>query len=164
MENKSLYQITVAQQELFNFILESEGEITPDVEESLKLNAENFEAKIRGCIWQVKKSEHTNIAIDEEIARLQGIKKRNEKLIDRLKESMKFALETFGESKKVDTFTLSISTSKSVEISNMEILPKKYTKKTITITPDKKAIKKAIDLGITVKGATIKENHNLQIK
>ena len=164
MENKSLYQITVQQQELFNFILESEGEITPDVEESLKLNAENFEAKIRGCIWQVKKSEHTNIAIDEEIARLQGIKKRNEKLVDRLKESMKFALETFGESKKVDTFTLSLRKSKSVEILDMELLPATYITSKTTISADKKAIKEAIESGLSIPGATIKENHNLQIK
>lgn len=164
MENKSLYQITKAQQELFDFIIESEGEITPDVEESLKLNAENFETKARGYIWMIKKLEAENITIVEERNRLERIEKRNNKLIEKLKESMKFALEVFGESKKVDTFTLSLRKSKSVEILDAEIIPADYRTIKTTETINKTEIKKAIESGLTVAGATIKENNNLQIK
>ena len=161
---KSLYQITQEQAELFNFILESDGEITPDVEESLKINEQNFETKARGYIWMIKKLEAENITIDEEMARLQRIEKRNDKLIDRLKESMKFALEVFGESKKVDTFTLSLRKSKSVEILDAEIIPESYKTIRPTTIINKTEIKKAIESGLTVAGATIKENQNLQIK
>ena len=164
MENKSLYQITKAQQELFDFIIESEGEITPDVEESLKLNAENFETKARGYIWMIKKLEAENITIVEERNRLERIEKRNNKLIEKLKESMKFALEVFGESKKVDTFTLSLRKSKSVEILDADSIPSDYRTIKTTETINKTEIKKAIESGLPVAGATIKENNNLQIK
>ena len=161
---KSLYQITQEQAELFNFILESDGEITPDVEESLKINEQNFETKARGYIWMIKKLEAENITITEEKERLQRIEKRNDKLIDRLKESMKNALIIFGESKKVDTFTLSLRKSKQVEILDADAIPESYRTINTTETINKTEIKKAIESGLTVAGATIKENQNLQIK
>jgi len=161
---KSLYKITQKQQELFDFILEADGEITPDVEESLKINAENFETKARGYIWMIKKLESENVTISNELERLKRIEKRNDKLIDRLKESMKMALEIFGESQKVDTFTLSLRKSKSIEIIDAELVPEAYRVVKTTETINKTEIKKAIESGINVPGATIKENQNLQIK
>jgi hypothetical protein len=161
---KSLYKITQKQQELFDFILEAEGEITPDVEESLKINEENFETKARGYIWMIKKLEADNITINEELNRLERIEKRNNKLIDRLKESMKMALEIFGESKKIDTFTLSLRKSKSVEIIDAELIPEAYRVVKTTETINKTEIKKAIESGEIVSGAIIKENQNIQIK
>jgi hypothetical protein len=161
---KSLYQITQEQAELFNFILEADGEITPDVEESLKINEQNFETKARGYIWMIKKLEADNITIGEEMVRLQRIEKRNDKLIDRLKDSMKNALIIFGDSKKVDTFTLSLRKSKAVEILDADVIPETYRTIKTTETINKTEIKKAIESGLTVAGATIKENQKLQIK
>ena len=163
---KSLYQITQEQAELFNFILESDGEITPDVEESLKINEQNFETKARGYIWMIKKLEADNITIGEEMVRLQLIEKRNDKLIDRLKDSMKNALIIFGESKKVDTFTLGISKSESTDIYDADLVPSEYKiTETITTTKiPKDEVKKAIKSGIEVPGAQILINECLTIK
>ena len=161
---KSLYQITADQLELFNQIDELEGELTPELEESLKINADNFQEKARGYIWHIKKLEADNITITEELNRLERIEKRNDKLIDRLKENMKFALEIFGESQKVDTFTLSLRKSKSVEILDADVIPESFRVIKTTETINKNEIKKAIESGLTVPGATIKENNNLQIK
>lgn len=163
---KSLYKITQKQQELFDFILEADGEITPDVEESLKINEENFETKARSYIWMIKKLESENVTICHELERLKHIEKRNDKLIDRLKESMKMALEIFGESKKIDTFTLSIKETKSTDIFDAELVPDKFkVTETVTTTKIPKAeIKKAIDSGEEVPGAKIVTNKTLQIK
>ena len=161
---KSLYQITADQLELFNQIDELEGELTPELEESLKINADNFQEKARGYIWHIKKLEADNVTINEELNRLERIEKRNNKMIDRLKENMKFALEIFGESQKVDTFTLSLRKSKSVEIIDSDVIPESYRVVKTTETINKTEIKKAIESGLTVPGATIKENNNLQIK
>ena len=161
---KSLYQITADQLELFNQIDELEGELTPELEESLKINADNFQEKARGYIWHIKKLEADNVTINEELNRLERIEKRNNKMIDRLKENMKFALEIFGESQKVDTFTLSLRKSKSVEIIDADVIPESYRVVKTTETINKTEIKKAIESGLTVPGATIKENNNLQIK
>ena len=166
MENKSLYKITQKQQELFDFILEAEGEITPDVEESLKINSENFETKARSYIWMIKKLESENVTISNELERLKRIEKRNNKLIDRLKESMKMALEIFGESQKVDTFTLSIKETKYTDIFDPELVPAKYKviETTTTTKIPKDEIKKAIESGEEVPGAKIATNPTLKIK
>ena len=161
---KSLYQITADQLELFNQIDEMEGELTPELEEALKINADNFESKARGYIWMIKKLEADNITINEELNRLERIEKRNNKMIDRLKENMKFAIEIFGESQKVDTFTLSLRKSKSVEIIDADVIPESFRVIKTTETINKTEIKKAIESGLIVPGATIKENNNLQIK
>ena len=161
---KSLYQITADQAEIFNQIDELDGELTPELEEALKLNAENFEQKARGYIWHIKKLEADNVTINEEMNRLERIEKRNNKMIERLKENMKYALEIFGESQKVDTFTLSLRKSKSVEIVDADVIPKIFRIVKTTETINKTDIKKAIESGVTVPGATIKENNNLQIK
>ena len=161
---KSLYQITAEQAELFNQIDELDGELTPELEEALKINADNFESKARGYIWMIKKLEADNVTISHELERLQRIEKRNDKLIDRLKESMKMALEIFGESKKIDTFTLSLRKSKSVEIIDADVIPESFRVIKTTETINKTEIKKAIESGETVSGAIIKEKNNLQIK
>ena len=161
---KSLYQITADQLELFNQIDEMEGELTPELEETLKINADNFQEKARGYIWHIKKLESDNITINEELNRLERIEKRNNKMIDRLKENMKFAIEIFGESQKVDTFTLSLRKSKSVEIIDADVIPESFRVIKTTETINKTEIKKAIESGLIVPGATIKENNNLQIK
>ena len=161
---KSLYQITAEQAELFNQIDELDGELTPELEEALKINADNFQEKARGYIWHIKKLESDNITINEEMNRLERIEKRNNKMIDRLKENMKFAIEIFGESQKVDTFTLSLRKSKSVEIIDADVIPESFRVIKTTETINKTEIKKAIESGLIVPGATIKENNNLQIK
>ena len=161
---KSLYQITADQLELFNQIDELEGELTPELEEALKLNADNFEAKARGYIWHIKELESDIVTIDEEKARLDRIKKRNEKMIDRLKENMKNALLVFGDKQKIDTFTLSLRASKSVEITDETAIPQEFKNVKMVETINKTEIKKAIERGVNVAGATIKENQNLQIK
>lgn len=54
----------------------------------------------------------------------------------------------------------------SVVIENEDAVPKRFKpKKTVITYPvDKKAIKEAIDAGLKVKGAYLKENESLQIK
>lgn len=164
MENKSLYQITTEQAELFNQIEENDGELTPEMEEALQLNAENFETKARGYIWMIKKLEDKNDRVEKEYIRLQRLENKNNKMIARLKESMKNALIVFGQSKEVDTFTLFLRKSSSVEITDQKAVPSIYKTSTTTETINKTKIKKAIESGLTVAGATIKENQNLQIK
>lgn len=59
---------------------------------------------------------------------------------------------------------LSYRRSQKVNVTNMDILPKKYINKKIEIKPDLTAIGEAIKSGKTVKGAELVNNLNLQIK
>ena len=87
-------------------------------------------------------------------------------MIDRLKENMKFALEIFGESQKVDTFTLSIKETKYIDIFDQDLVPAKFKiiETTTTTKIPKDEIKKAIESGEEVPGAKIATNKTLKIK
>jgi hypothetical protein len=59
---------------------------------------------------------------------------------------------------------LSLRKSKSVEIIDADAIPQQFKTVKTTETINKTEIKKAIESGEIVSGATIKENKNLQIK
>ena len=57
-----------------------------------------------------------------------------------------------------------IRDSKATEVFDMDSLPKEYLKEKIEYSPDKTAIKKAIESGTEVAGARIIVNHNLKLE
>lgn len=59
---------------------------------------------------------------------------------------------------------LSYRKSDSVEVSNIDLLPKEYVKEKIERSADKVALKKAIQNGSNIDGAKIVTNLNMQVK
>ena len=101
----SLYEIN---SELLNYVSElddivSNPEQTDDdvkrTEELMKLlsiNEGNFKGKADNYAKFVRVLEGNNLVIDLEVKRLQAMKKRNNSLISRLKETLLNAVKTFG--------------------------------------------------------------------
>lgn len=52
----------------------------------------------------------------------------------------------------------------AVDIPDASIIPKKYMRKKVSFEPDKKAIKEILMANGKVRGASLKKNHNIQIK
>ena len=69
-----------------------------------------------------------------------------------------------GAAFKVGILSFGISKSKQVIVTNEGSLLPSYTTTKMTVTPDKVAIKKALESGITIEGCYIQENLNLKIK
>ncbi len=63
-----------------------------------------------------------------------------------------------------ETNTLSVRTSDAVDITDATIVPEEYIKVTVTRTPDKAAIKKALKAGVEVPGADLEFRSNLHRK
>ena len=103
--------------------------------------------------------------IKEEEQNLKARREAKERKAERLKEYLKMSMLAQGD-KKFETakVALSFRTSKQVVVDDLEKLDKAYLKGNITYAADKKAIKEAIDSGVTVEGARIEENQNLQVK
>lgn len=59
---------------------------------------------------------------------------------------------------------LSWRRSTSVTIDDVELIPPQYTTVETTVAADKKAIKKALELGCVIPGALLTERYNAQIK
>ncbi len=164
MENKSLYKIESEYLELFGRIEMAEGELTPELESALEINKNELEVKSIAYVEVIKQRESFNTRIDDEIKRLQALKKQNDNLILRLKNNLLNAVNLFG---NFEAGFLKFSTrkSKQVEVNiDPNDLPKEFKVVKVTETPDKNAIKRAIEQGQEVTGCRIVENINLQIK
>ena len=161
---KSLYQINSEYLDIISQVEQAEGELTPELESALTINKAELEVKSIAYIEVIKQRESFNARIDEEVKRLQAIKKANDNLVLRLKNNLLNAVNMFG---NFDAGFLKLSTrkSKSVEVNiDTNDLPKEFKSIKVTESPDKTAIKKAIESGQEIEGCRIVENINLAIK
>lgn len=164
MESKSLYSITTEYRMLMQEIEECEGVLTPELEEGLQINKEELVVKSENYVHVIKSQEAYLSAIDNEIKRLQALKKQKEKAVDVLKSYLLQAVENFGTFTS-GFFTFSTRKSSSVEVfCDVNDLPKELKVIKVTETADKTAIKKALQSGEQIDGCAIIEKHNLQIK
>lgn len=161
-KEQSLFDITLEQKSLINRIEEMEGEITPEIEEQLKITEGQLQHKTIAYLEVIKKKEAFNDLIDNEIKRLQGMKKVNNNLVDRLKDNLLMAVKAFG-TFTVGTQKFGTRKSSQVVVEDVNSLPKEYKTIKVTEAADKMAIKKALQAGEEIEGCFIQENENLKI-
>ena len=143
---------------------ENEGELNPAIEAVLKINQNELQEKSFNYAYVVKSIDNDITAINEEIKRLQALKKRNESIINRMKEAVVDAMHIYGLEKITSpTLNLSIRRSEAVIIDD-SFDDYTYMVMKVTYTPDKAMIKNAIKKGENIENARIIENYSLQIK
>jgi len=143
----------------------NEGELTEELNEALVINQEQLQEKAVNYAYVIKQLGHEVNAVAEEIKRLQDLKKRNEKAIERMETAISNAMQLYGIDKVDSSFIkLSFRKSESVEVINEAQLTEQFTTTKTTVTPNKTAIKEAIKNGEVVEGAVLVTNYNLQIK
>jgi len=161
----NIYKIQNEFQLIIAEVINNEGEITPELETALTINKEQLQSKAVDYCYVIKQLDYDCEQIDNEIARLNKLKKVRANLTDRLKNTVSSAMQLY-EVEKIETplIKLNFRNSESVEITNEQQLDAKFIVTKTVSTPDKKAIKDAIKNGEVVEGATINYNKNLQIK
>lgn len=161
----SLYVIQQEYISLAESIIDNDGLLSEEMEAALQINKDQLESKSQCYGFIVRQLEGECDMIDNEIKRLEAMKKSRGKTVDRLKESVSKAMQLY-EIEKIETPTLKISfrKSESIEIEEESLIDEKYMTVKTTKTPDKKAIKEAIKAGEIVLGVTLKENQNIQFK
>ena len=162
--SKSLYNINEDQLILVNQLMESDGELTPELEQQLELNQKNLRQKSIAYLEVISSKDLRCSAIDSEIKRLQALKKKEGKVVDKLKSSLLSAVKTFGEF-EVGTVKFGTRKSTSVEVDSDKInaLPDEFKTRKLTETANKKAIKEALLEGEKIEGCSLSENTNLKI-
>jgi hypothetical protein len=166
----NLYQITQEFLELASMIEDAGGEVNDAILEELAISRENFSHKAEGYARLILKWDSEIEAAAAEVKRIQALKKAKENSVARLKETLLFALQAFGQEdaksgiKRYDTalFKLSTRRSQAVEITDETSLPDDCF--VIKRDVSKTAIKKLLEEGWTLDGAGMKENVSLQIK
>lgn len=162
----NLYQIENEYRVIAQQLMDADGELTPELEESLAINQEQLQLKSQGYAMVIREAISEQSIIMAEMERLQALYDKRGTLVEKLKERISQAMELYGIS-EIETPLLKINfrNSESVEVENFDLLPEEY-KVIPEAKPraDKKAIKEAIKSGINVPGAVIQANKNLQIK
>ena len=133
------------------------------------LNADDLDAlqmerdrKIEGVGLKVKNLEAEKEAVKREKDNFAEREKRLAKDIEGYKNWMTRALK--NKPFKTDRLVVSYRSSKSVDITDEALIPDEYCNFTVEKKPDKTAIRKALEADKEVKGATLVEKQNIQIK
>ena len=159
---KTLFDITNEALVIYENLEENGGELTPEIEQALVINEKELQSKGIAYVELIGFTESYVSRVDEEIKRLQAIKKRNTLLVDNLKNRLLDAQQTYGD------FTLGFTTittrkSESIEVEDVNSLPKEFKVIKVTESADKMALKKAIQDGQEIEGVCIVEHLNLKI-
>ena len=162
---KSLYKIDKELMALLEAIAEQEGEITPEQDEQLAINRYELETKAVDYSMAILQLNAWVEMADKEAKRVTAIKNAYKKTSETLKQRITDAMERY-DIKEVKDATIKVSLRKSVQtiIDDLDQVPKHYKTVKVETTPDKTAIKKAIQEGEIIEGAHLEEKNNLQIK
>lgn len=159
---KSLYNIETEYLTIINQVEDLDGELTPELEQQLTINKAELEGKSIAYLEFIGSKETLNTRIDEEIKRLQAIKKQNNNLITNLKNRLLDAVKLFG-TFEVGLTKFGTRKSSSVSVEDVNSLHKDLKVVKVTESANKKAIKEALQRGETIEGCEIVENLNLKI-
>ena len=161
---KSLYEITGDALAIYQDIEEQgTGELTEEQEQALTINQNELQSKGIAYLEVIKDRTAFESNVDAEIKRLQAMKKANNKLIERLKDGLFLAQQSFGDI-ELGLTTITTRASKSVDVDDINSLPNEYKTIKIVETADKIAIKNALNSGVEIEGCRIIETLNLRIK
>jgi len=163
MTTKTVFEIGSEYQNIISLIEQNNGEMSDDLHEAYINSRDELNNKAKAYIYVIRNKENLISNIDAEIDRLKEMKKRTENEIDRIKNYLSMAVDTFGNF-ETGLHKISNRISKSVDIINLEELPKQFIKEKVELSADKTAIKKAIESGVNISGALLVTKSNLQIK
>lgn len=165
MSAPTLYGITAELNGILAQLEELGGEITPEIEQALAINEEQFVAKAEDYGHAILNLKGMAAAAKAEKERLAGLQKFYENTQKRLADALSTAMQVFGHDKVENaTMRLSLRHSTATEVDDLDQLPAEYKTTKVEVVADKTAIKKAIQDGIEVPGAHLVENVSLQIK
>ena len=174
----TLFELTAEMAALEEMLLESGGELTPELEEALTENQQGLSNKVDGYCAILHKFSYTEDVLDAEIKRLIARKKAVGNAKERLQKHVCDTMGNFGITKLESNLnTMTRRRSTKVEVDEATILGpylkdfeefRKRLPKQIQ-APDLKVNKTAIkeiqkESGILVNGAQIVENYSLIIR
>jgi hypothetical protein len=159
----NLYEITTTHLNLLNNIIEAGGELTPEMEQALQMSEMSIQEKGINYAKFIRTLEAEAETIRVREKELADIRKLRENLANRLRLNLSDAMEQLNLDKIKDTtHSITFRKSKSVMIFDENEIPSQYKSWIPTIS--KTDIKKAIEMGINVPGATLTTNQSIQIK
>lgn len=141
----------------------NEGVLTDEQVKDLDINKAQLQSKSIAYLEIIRQREAFVLTVDDEIKRLQALKKRNNTLVDMLKSNLLNAVNLFGEF-TVGTLTFGKRKSEQVIVEDVNGLHSKFKTTKVTETANKAELKKALKAGEKIDGVYIQTNYSLQTK
>lgn len=150
-------------EKITNFLATHINEETGEIENIEEFEALNMmrEEKIENTVMFLKNKKALLTMLKDEKKTIDERIKSTEKLIERIENLIEYSLQ--GQKFETSRCAVSYRKSEQVEV-NEDLLPKKWFNKKVTYTVDKMGIKKMLKEGIKIKGATLVEKQNMQVK
>lgn len=159
----TLFNLTDNYKQVYDLIAEQGDEDV--LNDTLASINDALEDKADGYVSVIKSLESDNKTIDEEIKRLQQRKTTNKNGIDRLKESLKEAMEATGKTKfKTALNSYNIQNNPpSLEVTEEKDIPKEFW---LSQAPklDRKSLLKFLKENSDVPGVAIKQTRSLRVR
>ncbi|WP_439242373.1 siphovirus Gp157 family protein [Lonepinella sp. BR2474] len=164
-----LYELTEQYKNIAELLDNPEFTENEDVLTALQSVQDDFDHKVQQIVFLAKNIESEIDPIDQEIKRLQAMKKAKANSVDNLKGYLKHNLQTTG-IHKVDCGLFKVayreSAQSAVEIDEDLFLANNTSEDfvTVKITPNKTAIKQALKDGVEIPGAVLVDSQVLTIR
>lgn len=145
MENKSLITLVQESNSLELMLIESDGQLTPEIEAALSVQNLSMEEKVDGYAFMLEKMKAMEEFYAARAEYMSKIAERCSAAQKRLKDNLKFAMDQLH----TDTLQGSdvrfklVPTSGKLVITDEEMIPVEYKKEVTTTEIDKKALKEA---------------------
>ena len=167
----NLYQIQNNYQELFEELdqMVLNDDFSPEdlklLMQQLEINEAELKEKADAYAAVIRRKKSEADFLKSEAKRLNELASAELKKANMLQERITQALQSRGLNKLESAhFRFGFRTSKAVEIISEEMVPESYQAIKISKSPDKMAIKQAIQSGTEIPGAMLVERKSLQIK
>jgi translation elongation factor EF-1beta len=154
----ALYEIT-------NSVIQAQHEdVNTDELDALQVA---FDDKAIGCACVIKNLKAETDAIDAEIKRLQKLKDTRMNNINRLKAYVLSAMQHIGRKQvrlSVHTLRVQKNSRLSITVTDKDLVPPRFIKKTVTVSVDKSAVESAVkETGEVPTGLDVTHGEHLRI-
>ena len=137
----NIFQLSDEYRQLMMEIEDNEGDLTPDLEQRLKINEENFANKMDAYANIIALKSGDIQVIKDEVTRLGALQKTKEKNIEKLKNIMIEAIKLYGTTGKTGNKTYKTTLHsywtvnlEKLKIADDAIIPNSYKKYTVSGT------------------------------
>ena len=140
-------------------LIESGGELDPVTEAALTVNEKELALKVDAYAVIMDRFKFEADFYKAKAKEMQAHAKAIENAAERLKNNLKFALKTLGQSEVSGIeYRFKLTNSKPKLLIDEALLPDEFKTQVVSYEPDKDKIHDALNSGLTVKGCALEES------
>ncbi len=165
ISQKALSQIVNEAVSIEQMLIESGGELTPEIQAALSVNADQLAEKVDGYHSIMERFKDLSVHYAARARFFEKISEQCDGVIDKLRANVIFAMDKLGsdEIKGQDVrFKLTL-TSGSLKITDKEMIPVEFKEEVITTEIKKDELKEAIKKDKEIKGAEVVYSKSLRV-